>query len=60
MQEMQVGPLGWEDSLEKEMTAHSSILRQRRLVGYSPWGCKTVRRDQVTKEQLLLYWVILV
>ena len=26
MQEMWVGSLGWEDSLEKEMAAHSSIL----------------------------------
>ena len=26
MQETQVQPLGWEDSLEKEMVAHSSIL----------------------------------
>ena len=26
MQEIQVGSLGWEDPLEKEMTTHSSIL----------------------------------
>ena len=26
MQETQVGSLGWEDPLEKEMAAHSSIL----------------------------------
>ena len=26
MQETQVGSLGWEDPLEKEMVAHSSIL----------------------------------
>jgi len=26
MQEMWVGSLGWEDSLEKEMATHSSIL----------------------------------
>ena len=26
MQEMWVGSLGWEDSLEKDMAAHSSIL----------------------------------
>ena len=26
IQEMQVQPLGWEDPLEKEMAAHSSIL----------------------------------
>ena len=45
MQETQVRSLGQEDPLEKEMATHSSILAlrvhgQRRLVGYSPWGCK--------------------
>ena len=37
--------LGQEDPLEKGMATHSSILAwefhgQRRLAGYSPWGCK--------------------
>ena len=37
--------LGQEEPLEKEMTAHSSILAWKipwtwRLVGYHPWGCK--------------------
>ena len=37
--------LGQEDPLEEGMATHSSILAwrihgQRRLVGYSPWGCK--------------------
>ena len=37
--------LGQEDPLEEEMATHSSILAwkfrgQRRLVGYSPWGCR--------------------
>ena len=45
MQETQVGFLGWEDPLEKEMATHSSILAweshgQSSLAGYSPWGCK--------------------
>ena len=45
MQEMLVQSLGLEDSLEKEMTTHSSILTwkshgQRSLESYSPWGCK--------------------
>ena len=45
MQETQVGSLGQEDPLEKEMATHSSILAwrilgQKSLVGYSPWGCK--------------------
>ena len=29
MQETQVQPLGWDDSLEKEMATHSSILAWR-------------------------------
>ena len=46
-QETQVLRLGLEDSLEKEMRTHSSILAreihgQRSLVGYSPWGHKRV------------------
>ena len=45
MWETQVGSLGQEDLLEKEMATHSSILAwkihgQRSLVGYSPWGRK--------------------
>ena len=46
MQETRVQSLGWEDSLEKEMATHSSILAWKtpwteepgRL--YSPWGHK--------------------
>ena len=42
---MWIQPLGWEDPLEKEMAALSSILAgkshgQRCLAGCSPWGCK--------------------
>ena len=45
MQEMQVWSLDWEDPLEEEVAAHSSILAWRipwaeELVGYSPWGRK--------------------
>ena len=48
--ETRVQSLGWEDPLEKEMAAHSSILAeeshgQRSLVGYSPWVRKKVRQD---------------
>ena len=45
-QETLVWSLGWEDALEKEMATHSGIQPtpeshgQRRLAGYSPWGCK--------------------
>ena len=47
-----------EDPLEKEMITLSSILAgkshgQRSLVGYSPWGCKGVGHDLVTKQQPL-------
>ena len=55
-QETWVQSLGWEDSLEKGMATHSSILAWRipqteepgRL--YSPWGCK----ESDTTEQLIL------
>ena len=45
MQETQVRSLGWEDSLEKGMATHSSILAWRihghkSLAGYSPWVCE--------------------
>ena len=50
MQEMEVRSLGWEDPLEKEMAAHSSILAgkshaQRSLAGYSLWGHNSVRHN---------------
>jgi len=35
MQETWVRSLGWEDSLEKELATHTSILAWR-----IPWGCK--------------------
>ena len=42
---MRVRSLGWEDTLEKEMATHSSMLAgkshgQKSLVGYSPWDRK--------------------
>ena len=45
MQESWVRSLDWEDSLEKEIATHSSILawkshEQRSLVGYTPRGSK--------------------
>ena len=36
MQETQVPPLGWEDSLEEEMATHSSILAWRIPVTEEP------------------------
>ena len=49
MRETQVGSLGWEDPLEKEMVPHSSSLPGeshgwRSLVGYSPRGRKESER----------------
>ena len=54
MRETRVQSLGWEDPLEKEMAAHSSILAWKipwteepgRL--YSPWG----RKESDTTERL--------
>ena len=45
MQETWIQALGWEKCLEKEMATHPLFLpeecyEQRRLAGYSPWGCK--------------------
>ena len=52
MQETQVQSLGWEDTLEKEMSTYSSILAwkipQKSLVGYSPYGLR-VGHDWMTK-----------
>ena len=53
---MQVQSLGQEDPLEKEMQVTPVFLPgkshgQRSPVGYSPWGCKKVGYDFVTKQQ---------
>jgi hypothetical protein len=49
MQETKIQSLGWEDTLEKGMAIHSSILAelhgQRSLVGGSPMGSQTVMHD---------------
>ena len=52
-QEMRLLSLGWEDSLEKEVAAHSSILAweipgQKSLAGYSPW----VHKESDTTKRL--------
>ena len=54
MQETWVRFLGWEDSLEKEMAAHSSICAWRIPMDGGAWqatpqGVARVRRDLVTK-----------
>ena len=49
--------LGWEDLLEEEMATHSVFLPdgqshgQRTLVGYSPWGPKSVEHELAIKWQ---------
>ena len=50
MQETQVQSLGQEDSLEKEMATHSSILPGKShgwgsLTGYTSWGLERVGPD---------------
>ena len=56
VQETLILSLGQEDSLEKEMATHSSILAWRisqmgSLAGYSPWGHKELdMTDQLTHE----------
>ena len=58
MQEMQVQSLGQEDSLEKEMATHSSILAweipwTEEPGGYSLWGTKRVgTKKRGTKKPL--------
>ena len=42
MQETQVGSLGWEDSLEKGMATHSSVLAWRIPWTGEPGGLHTV------------------
>ena len=56
MQEMQVRSLGWEDCLEEEMAAHSSIFAweiswTEEPGGLQSWGHKRVERKLATKQQ---------
>ena len=48
--------MGWEDSLEKEIATHYSILiweipRNRSLASYSLLGLKRVRHDLAKKQE---------
>ena len=64
MQETLVPSLGWEDPLEKEMTAHSSILTWE-----IPWteepgrlqsmGSQGVRHNIATKQQLIFKYCLI-
>ena len=60
MEKTWVWSLGQEDSLEKEMASHPSILAwrthgERSLAGYSPWG----RKESDTTEWLSLHFTSL-
>ena len=46
MQETQVRSLGWEDSLEKEMATHSSILALR-----TPWAKEPGRLQSMGSQE---------
>ena len=54
MQESWVQFLGWEDTLEKDMATHPSILAWEipwkwSLADYSPCGCKRIGHNTATK-----------
>ena len=60
MQKMQIRSMGLEDSLEKEMAIHSSVLawkipRTEEPGGLQSMGCKRVRHDLETKQQIYTY-----
>ena len=51
MQKTQVRSMGLEDTLEKEMATHSSILARKipwmeEPGGYGPWGCQELDRTK--------------
>ena len=61
-QEIQVQFLGWEDPLEEEMTAHSSILAWRSLWtegcgGLQATGLQRVRHDGALTHYLLVIYI---
>ena len=49
-QEMQVQPLGWEDLLEKEMAAHSSILAWKIPWAEEPGGLQSMGLQRVRHD----------
>ena len=52
---MWVQSLGREDSLEKGMATHASILASRSLAKYSPWGCKESDTSGATEHTHTAY-----
>ena len=64
MQEMLVASLGQEDPLEKEMTAHSSILTweipwTEEPGGLQSMGSQEVKHDLVTKQQFIFIYCLI-
>ena len=51
MQEMRVGSLGWEDSLEQEMATHSSI-----LVWRIPWTEEPIELQSMGSQRVRHNW----
>ena len=50
MQETQVGSLGWEDPLEKEMATHCSILAWRIPWREGPSGLQSIGSQRVGQD----------
>ena len=47
-----VGKIPWRRKWQPTLVfLHGKSHGQRSLVGYSPWGCKRVEHDLVTKQQ---------
>ena len=62
-QEIRVQSLGQEYSLEEKTAIHSSVLAQethgqKRLIGYSPWGCKEQDTNEHTHTHAGFYHFI--
>ena len=52
MQETQVQPLGWKDTLEKGMATHASILAWR-IPWTEPGGLQSMSRKELDMTELL-------
>ena len=62
MRETWVGPLGWEDPLEKEIATHSSTLAWKipwmeEPLGYSSWDCKELDMTEQLHYSLRIYFL---
>ena len=56
MQETQVRSLGWEDPLEKEMAAHSSILAWEIPWTEEPGGLQSMESQRVGQDLASNIW----